>query len=53
MSKKRACIIAAGMSDFGVRQAHIVDLFQKAAKRCLDDRPVLISARLNQPGDVL
>lgn len=39
MSQKRACIIAAGVSAFGVRQAHIVDLFQEAAKRCLDDIP--------------
>ena len=41
MNKRKACIIAAGVSDFGVRQAHIVDLFQEAAKRCLDDIPGL------------
>ncbi|MFC1986087.1 thiolase family protein [Chloroflexota bacterium] len=41
MSKRRACIIAAGVADFGVRQAHVVDLFQEAAKRCLDDIPGL------------
>ena len=41
MNKRKACIVAAGVSDFGVRQAHIVDLFQEAAKRCLDDIPGL------------
>lgn len=41
MTEKNACIIAAGVSKFGVRQAHIVDLFQEAAKRCLDDIPRL------------
>jgi len=41
MNDRRACIIAAGVSDFGVRQAHIVDLFQEASKRCFDDIPGL------------
>ena len=41
MNKRKACIVGAGMSVFGVRQAHIVDLFQEAAKRCLDDIPGL------------
>jgi len=41
MDKRNACIIAAGGSKIGVRQAHIVDLFQEAAKRCLDDIPGL------------
>ena len=41
MDKRKACIIAAGVSVFGERQAHIVDLFQEAAKRCLDDIPGL------------
>lgn len=41
MGKRKACIVAAGVSLFGERQAHIVDLFQEAAKRCLDDIPGL------------
>ena len=41
MNKRNACIIAAGVSVFGERQAHLVDLFQEAAKRCLDDIPGL------------
>ncbi len=41
MEKRNACIIAGGMSKWGVREAHIIDLFQEAAKRCLDDIPGL------------
>lgn len=41
MNKRNACIIAAGISNFGERQAHFVDLFQEAAKRCFDDIPAL------------
>ena len=41
MNKRNACIIAAGVSDFGERQAHFVDVFQEAAKRCFDDIPDL------------
>jgi len=41
LNKRNACIIAAGVSVFGERQAHLVDLFQEAAKRCLDDIPGL------------
>ena len=41
MNKRNSCIIGAGVSVFGERQAHIVDLFQEAAKRCLDDIPEL------------
>ncbi len=43
MDKRNACIVAAGVSVFGERQGHIVDLFQEAAKRCLDDIPALKS----------
>jgi acetyl-CoA C-acetyltransferase len=41
LNKRNACIIATGVSVFGERQAHLVDLFQEAAKRCLDDIPGL------------
>jgi acetyl-CoA C-acetyltransferase len=41
LNKRNACIIAAGISNFGERQAHFVDLFQEAAKRCFDDIPAL------------
>ncbi len=41
MNKRNACIVAAGVSNFGERQAHLVDLFQEAAKRCFDDLPGL------------
>lgn len=41
MTERKACIVAAGVSDFGMRQAHLLDLFQEAAKRCLDDAPGL------------
>ncbi len=41
MNKRNACIVAAGVSNFGERQAHFVDLFQEAAKRCFDDIPGL------------
>lgn len=41
MSKRNACIVAAGISKFGERQAHFVDLFQEAAKLCFDDLPTL------------
>jgi len=39
MSKRNACIVASGVSNFGERQAHFVDLFQEAAKRCFEDLP--------------
>ncbi len=39
MSNRKACIVAGGVSNFGERQAHIVDLFQEAGKRCRDDIP--------------
>lgn len=41
MNKRNACIVAAGVSNFGERQAHFVDLFQEASKRCFDDLPGL------------
>ena len=41
MAKRNACIIAGGMCKWGVREAHILDLFQEAAKACFDDLPSL------------
>jgi acetyl-CoA C-acetyltransferase len=41
MGKRNACIVAAGVSNFGERQAHFVDLFQEASKKCFDDLPGL------------
>lgn len=41
MEKRNACIVAAGISKFGERQAHFVDLFQEAAKECFADLPSL------------
>jgi len=41
MAKKNAVILGGGVSKFGVREAHILDLFQEAAKACSDDIPAL------------
>jgi len=41
MNKRNACIVAAGVSKFGERQAHFVDLFQEASKLCFEDLPGL------------
>ncbi len=41
MATRRACIIAGGMSKWGVREAHLVDMFQEAAKDCFEDLPSL------------
>jgi acetyl-CoA C-acetyltransferase len=41
MEKRNACIVGGGQSKWGVREAHLVDLFQEAAKACLDDIPGL------------
>jgi len=38
---RRAVILAGGQCKWGVREAHLVDLFQEAAKACLDDIPAL------------
>lgn len=38
---RRAVIVAGGMCKWGVREAHLVDLFQEAAKACFDDIPGL------------
>ena len=46
LNKRNACIVAAGVSVFGERQAHLVDLFQEAAKRCLNDIPEFFPALL-------
>ena len=41
MAKKNAVILGGGVSKFGVREAHIFDLFQEAVKACSDDIPAL------------
>jgi len=42
MAKKRnAVILGGGVSKFGVRQAHLLDMIQEAAKACSDDIPAL------------
>ena len=41
MANRNACIIAGGMSQWGVREASLVDVTQEAAKACLDDLPGL------------
>lgn len=38
---RNACIIAGGMSKWGVREASLLDMVQEAAKACLDDIPGL------------
>ncbi|MCX7966760.1 MAG: thiolase family protein [Syntrophorhabdaceae bacterium] len=38
---RKAVILAGGQCKWGVREAHLVDLFQEAAKACLDDIPTL------------
>ena len=38
MAKRtNAVIVGGGVSKFGVREAHVLDLFQEAAKTCSDD----------------
>src|SRR4030066_901454 len=39
--KKNAVIVGGGISKFGVRQAHLLDMIQEAAKACSDDIPTL------------
>ncbi len=39
--RKDVCIIAGGMSRWGVREASLVDMTQEAAKDCFDDIPAL------------
>lgn len=41
MSERNVCIIAGGMSKWGVREAHLVDMVQEASKECFDDIPAL------------
>ncbi len=41
MPDRDVCIIAGGMSRWGVREASLVDLVQEAAKECFDDIPGL------------
>ncbi|HUT67790.1 MAG TPA: hypothetical protein VMW86_04485, partial [Dehalococcoidales bacterium] len=39
--KKNAVIVGGGTSKFGVRQAHLLDMIQEAARACADDIPAL------------
>ncbi|MGB9920195.1 MAG: thiolase family protein [Moorellales bacterium] len=39
--ERNVCIIAGGMSQFGVREASLRELFQEAAKACYDDNPAV------------
>lgn len=39
--KKNAVIVGGGVSKFGVRQAHLLDMIQEAAKACSEDIPAL------------
>src|SRR3990172_11824550 len=41
MTERNACIVGGGQSKWGIREAHLVDLFQEAGKACLDDIPAL------------
>ncbi|MGQ9546910.1 MAG: thiolase family protein [Dehalococcoidia bacterium] len=41
MAGRDVCIIAGGMSRWGVREASIVDMAQEAAKECFDEVPAL------------
>ncbi len=41
MANRNASILAGGMSQWGVREASLSDLFQEAAKDCLDSIPPL------------
>ena len=38
---RNAVILGGGQDKWGVREAHIMDLFQEAGKACLDDIPGL------------
>lgn len=38
---RHAVILAGGQCKWGVREAHLVDLFQEGAKACFDDIPTL------------
>src|SRR4030042_1525650 len=50
MAKRtNAVIVAGGVSKFGVREAHILDLFQEAAKACSDDIPILKPTDIDRP----
>src|SRR4030042_4101023 len=48
MAKRtNAVIVGGGVSKFGVREAHILDLFQEAARACADDIPALKPADID------
>ena len=39
--RKNAVIVGGGTSKFGIRQAHLLDMIQEAARACADDIPGL------------
>jgi len=39
--ERDVCLIAGGMNKWGVREAHLLDMVQEAAKECFDDIPAL------------
>jgi acetyl-CoA C-acetyltransferase len=39
--ERNVCLIAGGMSQFGVREASLKDLFQEASKACFMDNPAV------------
>ena len=41
MTERNVCVIAGGMTKWGVREASLVDMTQEAAKACLDEVPAL------------
>ena len=41
MPERDVCVIAGGMDKWGVREAHLMDMVQEAAKECFDDIPAL------------
>ncbi|OGO20124.1 MAG: acetyl-CoA acetyltransferase [Chloroflexi bacterium RBG_16_50_11] len=45
--KKNAVIVGGGTSKFGVRQAHLMDMIQEAARACADDIPGLKPADID------
>ena len=41
MADRKVCVIGAGMDNWGVREASLVDLAQEAGQACFDDVPAL------------
>lgn len=44
---RNVCIIAGGMSYWGVREASLRDLFQEAGKACFDDNPAVTNKEID------